>query len=520
MTAAGHWGAAPPGEGQFRVRPFWLDSRFQVAVAHAVLAGLTVFLFWRAYHLREGLNDDQYITLAYAKNLAAGKGFVFNGGTPTLGTTAPLFTLVTAGLTWLFTGAGAAHVGVYFSAACLAVTVWLLLLFRARLLLGMGEAVLVALLWSTSRFANLGGEPTLFLMLLFVGILLAAARRPCWAGVVTGLLFLTRGEGALFGALLAAYAVCEHTRARAEGWPRALALQLVRLAAGFLLPVAAWSVYAWPRFGGILPDTLTAKMAQGRLPGVEHFPAGLWRAMLDEWGGLMTPWWPPARVLIWALVFLGAAVALRRAPWRQFLAWVALYSAAYTALAIPAYAYWYRIPVYWAWLALAGFGWAALWRLRPAGRSLRWGGRALALALLLVIASGTLVTEYLVSIKGAADPRAAAYRDLASWLRAHAQPGDDVAAMDVGYLGYFTEQPILDLGGLTRPDVMRLLPMQNHLGLLEIYGPAYYVSNSQPDTHTPPAVIRTATRAYDLAYTAAGQSSARETKTYAIYRRR
>ena len=44
------------------------------------------------------IGDDPLITLTYAKNIAAGNGFVFNHGDPVLGTTAPLFALIVGGL--------------------------------------------------------------------------------------------------------------------------------------------------------------------------------------------------------------------------------------------------------------------------------------------------------------------------------------------------------------------------------------------------------------------------------------
>jgi hypothetical protein len=43
-------------------------------------------------------NDDAFITFTYARNLAAGHGFVFNIGERVLGTTAPLWAMLLAGV--------------------------------------------------------------------------------------------------------------------------------------------------------------------------------------------------------------------------------------------------------------------------------------------------------------------------------------------------------------------------------------------------------------------------------------
>ncbi len=67
-----------------------------LAIAIFVLSSCAVIWctipIWRHQHL----NDDSFITLTYAKNLAQGNGFVYNQPPATLGTTTPLFTITTA----------------------------------------------------------------------------------------------------------------------------------------------------------------------------------------------------------------------------------------------------------------------------------------------------------------------------------------------------------------------------------------------------------------------------------------
>ena len=71
-------------------------GRLPLAAALACLAfGCLhlVVVFVRAPALPE---DDAFITMRYAANLAAGKGFVYNAGQRVLGTTSPLFALLLA----------------------------------------------------------------------------------------------------------------------------------------------------------------------------------------------------------------------------------------------------------------------------------------------------------------------------------------------------------------------------------------------------------------------------------------
>jgi hypothetical protein len=65
---------------------------------------MSFFPLWVAYHHQLALNDDTYITLTYAKSLAAGRGFVFNHPPATFGTTTPLLTFIVAGLSLLLPG--------------------------------------------------------------------------------------------------------------------------------------------------------------------------------------------------------------------------------------------------------------------------------------------------------------------------------------------------------------------------------------------------------------------------------
>ena len=68
--------------------------RLGVIAALTLIAALACALFrpdWRGFPL-----DDAYIHLVYARNLAAGHGFAFNVGEPSIGTTSPLWTLLLA----------------------------------------------------------------------------------------------------------------------------------------------------------------------------------------------------------------------------------------------------------------------------------------------------------------------------------------------------------------------------------------------------------------------------------------
>ena len=69
-------------------------ARFRAALLAllALMIGLRLWLLFSAHATEE----DFFITLRYAENIAAGHGFAYNPGIATLGTTTPLYTLLLA----------------------------------------------------------------------------------------------------------------------------------------------------------------------------------------------------------------------------------------------------------------------------------------------------------------------------------------------------------------------------------------------------------------------------------------
>ena len=89
------------------------------------------------------LNDDAFITLTYAKNLAAGQGFVYNQGPATLGTTSPLLTFLVAGLSVFLPRVEIPTLAVYLTTFCWIGIAWTFYLFRATWNLSAWQAVVV-----------------------------------------------------------------------------------------------------------------------------------------------------------------------------------------------------------------------------------------------------------------------------------------------------------------------------------------------------------------------------------------
>ncbi|HQN94932.1 MAG TPA: hypothetical protein PLM61_01100 [Thermoanaerobaculales bacterium] len=418
-----------------------------------LVAAVSLLPLWVALRTDHRLlGEDPLITLTFAKNLARGDGFVFNHPPPVLGTTSPLFALLAGALDRLLPGAEPTAIAVWLSAACWVAVLWLILWFAGDLGLSSWQVAAIAgTVTATGWVTRLEFEAYLFAALLVLAIGLYARGRPAAAGAVAGLLFLTRGEGLLLFGLLAAATALSELRGRSPRPAGPLGSATARLAAGFGVPVLAWTAYALPTFGGVLPNTLAAKIAQGS--------SGLWQPFLGQLATVWLPAWgrplalgsAPLLSLAWALVAVGLVVMVRRGSRLLLLvAWTAAYIAGYAALGVAGYP-WYACPVYLALAVLLGVGLGSVAgglaaRVRPRAIGVALAGACLA-AVLLPLGAPTAVAV----VRRTPSQRHLAYYEMARWFRDHVPADASIAYHEVGYLGYYTDNRIVDLLGLVTP---------------------------------------------------------------------
>jgi hypothetical protein len=111
--------------------------------------------------------------------------------------------------------------------------------------------------------------------------------------------------------------------------------------------------------------------------------------------------------------------------------------------------------VYFVVSLLAGLGVA---RIPTALRAAGVRDRRVAVAVATVVAAAALAAPSIGRARfvpvDRGDVRAPSYRALASWLADNTDRRASVAFVEVGYLGYFAPNPIVDLVGLVTPDVL------------------------------------------------------------------
>lgn len=402
---------------------------------------------------RRYVNDDAFITFRYSRALASGQGPYYNPGEHVEGYTNFLLMVLLApvidlgGDDWALPAAKTIGVAAGLAGLLLAAALVKLLLRDAPS--GPVATILATGLLASAPFYAVnsmsGLETTLYGALLAAGCCLALRAeetgRWCGAGAVFGLAALTRPEGAMiFGAWTAARVMIDLIDERKPlAGPRGRRILLDTAVVAAVVGAQLVFRVLWYD-GEWLPNTYWAKFG------------GSWRA--GPWPyvrfGVGAPFLGIAGVLAGFVGFFLDPAARRRG--------IPLCAAAAVAALSPFatgsdWMLGYRlIASYLPLLAVVvAIGWCRIGQLvvrRPA-----WLGAALPLVLLPV--AWLTQQPARANLRNTVHVRAEGYeqghRALVDWLRAGvARPGDTVALMDIGIVGYVGHDlRILDTSGLT-----------------------------------------------------------------------
>ena len=427
------------------------------------------------------LNDDSYISLTYAKNLASGNGFVFNNSPAFLGTTTPLFTITVAGLAIILPGIDIPLIAVYLSAYCLFGLIWIFFFFRQEWGLENWQVCILAIILIGSGWVNSFGMeayPFAFLLVLSLSIFLSG--RYWFTGFIIALLFLMRGEGVLVVALLTITLFIQHWVTR-KSFVIELVRNILKLLVGFMLPVILWAIYAHFTFGSLLPNTLVAKQAQGH--------TGLWLPFLQRLTYEWIPSWGrsfkievfPYINFWWVIVVIGFLdVIIRKRKWLIFVGWLIFYISGYILLNVSAY-WWYQIPILFVLNLLFGLGIIKIVEILTIHIKSNYlsVGLSVLLTFVLVFVLAKPTFDNMLTFRG--DARGESYSALCSWFDEKSNSSESIAFIEIGYLGYFTDNRIIDLAGLVLPDIVPHIAEGDFSWGFWEYKPDYYVYLSDFD---------------------------------------
>jgi len=461
---------------------------------------LSVAALWCLYwfvHAWGYWEDDAYIHLEFARSVAAGKGFAFNGHV-VAGDTAPLWVFLLAGMhtlipNWLVAGktltvlgAGFGLSGAYAYARRLAGT-----MIPSSYVAEIFPAAVVLLIVAnpyTSYWIFSGMEPLAASGLAFWAMLAATRARPTTASLLSasllaGLAPLLRPEMIFFTALLALPLLGQWCRLTDAAGTRA---KLGTLVAGLLLiagPVVLWSLYSLHAFGHLLPNTNAAKRAGPDNSVVYHlisiYSAGLplivfgvvagGGYLLLRFGGV----WHSLRSAIDA-AFTRSATAKSGFPLSGwiFILWPTIATFFYIAN---------HTYVQTRYVLVTAPALTIVILLAVFTRSRRGGCVLYAVALIAALVVSGVIVRPFVRNKAI---NCAATHDLALYLRDRLPPNAPVAVYAIGEIAFVSQHPIIDTGGITRPGAIPYIgaPIESMLRWARSEGAQYFIGfQPEPD---------------------------------------
>ncbi|WP_437798167.1 hypothetical protein [Sorangium sp. So ce693] len=456
LEAAGDGGVedAPPAR---RLRDWLrgapLSERLHLAFGLVLPAFLLVVNMVR---VRSFTIDDAYISYRYARNFARGLGLVYNAGERIEGYTNFLWTVLLAGGIKL--GLDPDIVAKVLGGLAACGSLGALYLLSARLHPRGAVPCIATWLFASSivqsGYAVFGLETPLFVLLVLAGTEMMFRERDRgtgfpYSGLVFGLAGLTRPEAPMFIGIPMLFLGL-----------RFFGRQNLLRGVVFAAPIACHMLWRHSYYGTWLPNTLSAKT--GSL--AEQLAGG--QRYLAEYAEHT---WP---ALLLGLFGLCVAIVARHRD-ALCVGALALAVGGYVLLVGGDWMPYYRFmsPFEPFCFLLAGLGARALLEPLLAELSARAADAPEGKAIALAAGAGVLALGCLVALgvfRAQRIERAqhrilddekrfwdSAAGGVASWFQEHGKPGE-VAVGDIGYIGYVTDYPVLDLLGLVDPVISKL----------------------------------------------------------------
>ena len=467
--------------------PAQVGSRSKIsdsAASRWILFAAAIWCICWFVHALHYWEDDAYIHLEFARSVATGHGYSFNGRL-TNGDTSPLWVLMLAAVhafipRWLVAGKVLTVLGTIF-------TLTGVYCFSKHLVKDLNgaqtfAASMVLLLVTNPYFCywSFSGMETLTALgLAFWGTLIAVKERPTWSSFllgcfVIGIAPVLRPEMMAFSGLAGLLLLKQwsHFQGRPASPKKIFGLLLALFLV--VLPVALWSAYAIHAFGHVIPNTNAAKRAgEGGsvlLRILEVYSLGF-PVIVAELPGL-------------AVLALIRPSVIRKDSNQQnplslfpvegwiFLIWCAVAVVFYLLDQTKVQTRYILVMAPGLLIALLAFNYR---RLPP------WFYRASLIgALLLAVPISAVSGWLLIRNKVIGDKQV---QIMADYVRHHVPAEQPVAVYAIGELAFDSQHPIIDTGGITRPGVIQYMYGDSG-GVVQWarqQGAKYYLSDEAPE---------------------------------------
>ncbi len=413
---------------------------------------------WARINLIPFTGDDAYITFRYARNIASGLGFVYNQGEYVLGTTTPLLTLILASAKLISIPIipVAKFLGFTFGLAYLLLIISQYNNFNKRAALTLLFAVTLSLLPTNVKWDVAGMETALYIFLVYVILFYSENKSALVIGLVAALCFLVRIDGILvLGALIISKII--------NKVPPKNFIKILVYFSIFILP---WLIFATIYFGSPVSNSAIAKKIT-----YAHYP--VWAFSLMIFNQLTT-----RLNLIISLPFMLATISsilyvlIRKKKFQIVAIWTILYITFFSLTGAPMHS-WYFAPLlpaifFQLFVSLADlFDW---WTRKITPQWTKLLNPALIILTVFALFAGIyLINSRAVELREnwqAFDEKIV--DPIADYVFKYGKEGDVLSLETFGSVGWFTDFPILDRGGLVSPEVIPFNRKVNGVNSIDI----------------------------------------------------
>lgn len=367
--------------------------------------------------------DDAFITHRCAWNVALGEGLVFNAGETHLATTAPGFAITLGWLGRLFGLEAIPVLAGAISLASLCAAAGLLARWFAPHAGTLLAILLLGVASSRWLIEILGHETPTQALLVLAGAAALDRDRQMAAGLFLAAATAIRPDAGAFGAVLGL-----HHWLTARRFPLRLAVAygvpLLLVAGGILL-----------LSGTLLPASLAVKRAEASVPLLSHG-----RGYVEALVGWFARDYGLSSIPLLMLAAIGITASTRGRPPGRLLVVTVTAILFYPLMGVTFSPWYFVLPL----LTILAF--ASLPLAMAIDARHRTGIVLAATASLLAVA--TPAVWIVANGAGPPDPRMRPNRAVAEWIRQSSTPQDSLAAVEVGFLAYFSQRTTIDLIGL------------------------------------------------------------------------
>lgn len=417
--------------------------------------------------LRPALVDDAFIYLRVAENLASGTGMVYNAGEYSNAVTSPIYTLILAALCRI-AGAGPHNLLAAYFIGMAGIPIVLYLVFRkeSRIL-----AILISLAVMSDAvlLKSVGLETSCFLFTVLAAAYAFQSKRYVACGFLCGLAGLMRTEGVALIVVICLINLLIHRR---MAWASLFL---------FIAIITPWAIFSLCYFNTLIPNSVIIKTTQSEM--LSYDSNIVWLFEFLKQSGF--PWLTLPLSII-GLICIGRDLFRGREFGAVVVAFTLIQISVYSVMDAPVY-YWYfalgnmaiNICIVIAVYRVIGFG-MRLWSQRS---SFEAGLKKKRFDLI----PSTIIVAFCIIISGASplswpSPYRLAddYREVGTWIADHTDLSAEVACVEIGYIGYYSQRPVCDMAGLLHKEAVDHLRAGDSAWWLTAHTPEVVVMHVPP----------------------------------------